>query len=277
MEKKTVHDFEEQNLGMEPEDTERPGWQFAGWYIDPECTKRINPGAKIPDLTTLYPKWVPIVYPVLYELEEGKNSPYNPEAISAVSGIVKLYPAQCPGRQFAGWYWKGQKVEYLPEGLTEPVKLKAVFRDPVRIHFMTGKGSRIDAVQCSEKGILEKAPVPMRIGYTFLGWFFDPEGKRPWHPDDVFEEDTLLYAGWSLTEFPIVLDLAGGQLMEPFPSSYSVAAPSILLPNPIRPGYRFGGWVNGRGQKTLLIRRGTIGAQQFRAVWIEETPEIFVV
>lgn len=83
--------------GMTTPSSEKPGWQFAGWYIDPECTKRINPGGKIPEMTSLYPKWVPIVYPVLYELEEGENSPYNPEAVSALSGIVKLYPAVSSG------------------------------------------------------------------------------------------------------------------------------------------------------------------------------------
>ena len=39
---------------------ERKGYHFAGWYIDKECTKRINPGGILPHTMSLYDKWIPI-------------------------------------------------------------------------------------------------------------------------------------------------------------------------------------------------------------------------
>lgn len=34
----------------------REGYQFVGWYIDKECTKRLNPGGVLPHSVTLYDK-----------------------------------------------------------------------------------------------------------------------------------------------------------------------------------------------------------------------------
>ena len=32
----------------------REGYQFVGWYIDKECTKRLNPGGVLGSLTPLF-------------------------------------------------------------------------------------------------------------------------------------------------------------------------------------------------------------------------------
>ena len=50
---------------------ERKGYHFAGWYIDKECTKRINPGGILPHTMSLYDKWIPIWYPVVYQTDGG--------------------------------------------------------------------------------------------------------------------------------------------------------------------------------------------------------------
>ena len=52
---------------------ERKGYHFAGWYIDKECTKRINPGGILPHTMSLYDKWIPIWYPVVYQKDGGMN------------------------------------------------------------------------------------------------------------------------------------------------------------------------------------------------------------
>lgn len=63
-------------------ENEREGYQFIGWYIDPQYTKRINPGGKLPGAVTLYDKWVPIIYPVRYQCNGGINCAGTP-AMSA--------------------------------------------------------------------------------------------------------------------------------------------------------------------------------------------------
>lgn len=253
----------------------RPGWEFAGWYIDEACTKRLNPGGKIPEALQLYPKWIPIVYPVIYDLNGGVNSPYNPQSVSALSGILKLYPASCEGRQFAGWYWKGKRIEYLPEDIEEPVHLQAHFRQPAIVHFHTGAGSRISPVSVQSDGRLETMPVPVRIGYTFTGWYADAACRQRIETDHVFEEDSLLYAGWQLTQFPIEFDLDGGELPEIPPAMYTVASPTLVLPVPHKEGYRFLGWQSGRTMPVLVLRKGTIGPQHFKAVWQKENWQVF--
>ena len=39
---------------MEKEQEHRKGYLFGGWYIDEECTKRLNPGGILPTTMTLY-------------------------------------------------------------------------------------------------------------------------------------------------------------------------------------------------------------------------------
>ncbi|WP_300963456.1 InlB B-repeat-containing protein, partial [Faecalibaculum rodentium] len=86
---------------------ERPGYQFAGWYVDEARTKRINPGGKLPSAITLYDKWIPILYPVSYDMNGGTNSRKNPQFISVESGVISLHPARKPGYRFDSWILEG--------------------------------------------------------------------------------------------------------------------------------------------------------------------------
>ena len=56
----------------------REGYQFVGWYIDKECTIRLNPGGVLPHSVTLYDKWIPIWYPIEYDVDGGVMSRRNP-------------------------------------------------------------------------------------------------------------------------------------------------------------------------------------------------------
>ena len=64
---------------MEKEQEHRKGYLFGGWYIDEECTKRLNPGGILPTTMTLYDKWIPIWYKIHYDLDGGMNSRLNPQ------------------------------------------------------------------------------------------------------------------------------------------------------------------------------------------------------
>ena len=72
---------------------ERKGYTFDGWYIDPEFTKRLNPGGILPHELTLYDKWSLIEYDITYDLDGGINSENNPKTVNIESGVLPLYPA----------------------------------------------------------------------------------------------------------------------------------------------------------------------------------------
>ena len=116
---------------------------FAGWYIDKECTKRINPGGILPHTMSLYDKWIPIWYPVVYQTDGGMNSRKNPKYITIESGVIRLYPAKKQGKIFEGWYLDGKRVEYIPERQCQPVTLVAKYRDFNTVQFETFGGAII--------------------------------------------------------------------------------------------------------------------------------------
>ncbi len=91
-----------------------------------------------------------------------------------------------------------------------------------------------------------RLPVPVRDGYTFLGWFTATEGGERITEETVMtaDGDHTLYAQWEVkTSFLITLDANGGRV-SPYQN------PIILkkgdkygtLPEPVREGYKFLGW-----------------------------------
>jgi uncharacterized repeat protein (TIGR02543 family) len=252
----------------------REGYDFAGWYLDPECTKRINPAASLPSSIRLYPKWVPVTYNVIYNLSEGENSIYNPKTITAESGVLKLFPAKCEGKVFQGWYCDDKKVEYLPEKNAGDIYLEGRFVSLPSVHFETGAPMKIADQICSENGRLKTIPSPLQIGYRFAGWYHDPQFKRILEPGFIFIQDATVYAKWELMEYRIYFDTDGGELLSDFPESYSVLSPSRLLPRAQKPGFRFGGWFDPRGNQVLLLRKGNIGQQNFKARWIPAAKKV---
>lgn len=251
---------------------ERPGYRFEGWYVDPERTKRLNPGGRLPQSVQLYPKWSLEVYPIYYDLEEGVNSSRNPHTLTVESGIIKLYPAYARGKQFAGWYLDGKKVSFIEEGITHPITLKGYFQDPVPIHFETYQGSKAADVLTDENGRIEKWPTPLRPGYQIAGWSMDPMDRQPVELDHTFLKETTLYARWALQPFTITLDADGGLL----PSGrqkleYTIETPSFLLEHPVREGYRFAGWKDDRNNAHRIVRKGSIGDRHLKAEWVDDT------
>lgn len=256
---------------------DREGYIFDGWYIDPELTKKLNPGGRLPSTVKLYPKWIPKTYPVYYDLEEGLNSPYNPHEIRYHSQIVKLYPARAKGRQFVGWFLNGKRVEYLGELEPGPVYLKGVFQDPVRVRLDTGGGAKLADVVVSLNGYIDKLPRPLRIGYDFVDWYMDPQFVHRYRSDYTFIKPSSLYAKWKIKHYKIEYDLDGGVFEETPVRSYTHLSSTFLLPKASKPGYDFAGWHDERNNRHLMIRKGSIRDHYFKAKWIARNQEQFFI
>lgn len=85
-----------------------------------------------------------------------------------------------------------------------------------------------------------RLPVPVRTGYTFLGWTCGDEaveGSGTWQ----IPQSCRLVAVWQADCYRVTLDAAGGTLKEAWLDMIFGAA--YVLPVPERAGYRFLGWV----------------------------------
>ena len=99
--------------------TRKPGYQLEGYYLDPSFTELYVGYAegdedgrewgipafsfeKEPRNCTLYAKWTPRKYNIIYELGEGETSEGNPEEFTA-GECLELNDAVKEGYEFVGW------------------------------------------------------------------------------------------------------------------------------------------------------------------------------
>ncbi len=104
-----------------------------------------------------------------------------------------------------------------------------------------------------------------------------------------------LTANWSLVTYNIGYDLDGGFYYSyddegnikvdangdyipgenPNPTEYTTVTDDIILQNPVKPGYNFIGWYDGRTTSTLaIINKGSTGNLNYTAQWLETTYSI---
>ena len=54
--------------------------------------------------------------------------------------------------------------------------------------YVKRRGLTLDNVRIRNGKLLEELPVPEREGYTFIGWFSDPEYRTPFTASSVTED-----------------------------------------------------------------------------------------
>lgn len=240
-------------------DEKREGYQFVGWYIDKECTKRLNPGGVLPHSVTLYDKWIPIWYPIEYDVDGGIMSRRNPRYTCIESEELLLYPAFKKGVMFDGWYWKDELITSLPSGVHEPVVLEARYKECPTIHFETCGGGQFASCTTNENGLLINLKNPVRPGYTFDGWFWDSEYRWRYNLDEPIHESCTLYARWSVSEYKITYDVNGGITSRRNPKSYTYFSDTIHLLPATKVGYDFVGWYDIRNNPLNSIYEHSMG------------------
>lgn len=244
---------------------EKKGYQFIGWYVDKECTKRINPGGILFNVTTLYQKWLPLNYPILYKVNGGMNSRLNPRTINIESKDVSLFPAKKKDFVFKGWYLDGQPVTKLPEGHYGPLTLEARFAKPFLVEFETNGGADMEPLEVPENGKLLPFRDPMRMGYTFEGWYWDKDYLFPFDKEQFVTNSCTLYAKWIQNIYTIEYDADGGILARSNPKTFTFEDGPIVLKGATKKGYVFEGWYNQFDKKVEFIRKNTMGDMKLKA------------
>ena len=119
---------------------------------------------------------------------------------------------------------------------------------------------------------------PIREGYIFGGWYetsnFEGTAIDRIYPGT--QGDKVLYAKWEavvepVTEYTITYELDGGHLENPI-YIYTVNDLPLILPIPIKTGYRFVGWYTDNAYAYKIEKIDTIGNVVVYAKW-EKLPE----
>lgn len=98
-----------------PENPQKLGYAFAGWFYDAALSQPFNPQAAISADTTLYADWL-VSYSITYQLPQGaENDPQNPVAYTLASVNMTFAAPTREHYDFAGWYIGEVLVTALPE------------------------------------------------------------------------------------------------------------------------------------------------------------------
>ena len=88
--------------------------------------------------------------------------------------------------------------------------------------------------------------------------------------ESVPEVVTTLTAQWTVNQYTITYDLAGGTV-EGNPDTYTIETMAFTLKNPTKSGYTFTGWsgtgLDGENNMTVTIPKGSTGNRSYTAHW----------
>ena len=70
----------------------------------------------------------------------------------------------------------------------------------VTVSFNTNGGETVEAVTLEKGSVLAAVPCASKQDQNFTGWFYDGDCTEPFHSEDPFEENTVLYAAYEEPE-----------------------------------------------------------------------------
>lgn len=188
-------------------------------------------------------------------------------------------PSRRTGYTFASWKDSG----------TMPAENKTITASEESAHWTAntytvtfnangGTGSMENQVYIYDAEQTLTANAFSKNGYEFAGWNTQSDGSGMSYSDaqtvsNLTAENNgtvTLYAQWTMGDYTISYDLAGGTLDTQNPASYHVESESFTLNNPTRTGYTFAGWT-GTGLTGALanvtVTKGSTGNRSYTATW----------
>jgi len=221
----------------------RTGYTFTGWYDDQTGGKQVydqegkctteggywNSSKQWTGTNDLivYAQWKINEYTITFDTDGGTavapiTQNYN-TAVTAPAAPTK------EGYTFAGW------DKEIPANMpAENVTIKAKWTiNQYTITFDTAGGTAIAPIK-QDYGTAVTAPAaPTKVGYTFAGWDKEIPATMP-------AENVTITAKWTINQYTITFDTAGGNEIAPMTQDYGTA---VTAPDaPTKDGYTFAGW-----------------------------------
>ena len=185
-------------------DPVKTGYTFAGWYKDGGFTTQIT---EITQGTTgditLYAKWEPVSYTIIYELNGGTNAEENPASYNVGTETITLKAPTKDKYDFKGWYKDGEfttQVTEITQGSTGDITLYAKWLENYTITYELDGGTNASENPESYNAETETITLkdPAKAGYTFEDWYRteDFTGEAVTEIVQGSTGDITLYAKW---------------------------------------------------------------------------------
>ena len=223
------------------------GYDFIGWYTEPECINEYNFNTPVTSSFTLYAKWdeaKPGTYTVSFETFGGTTI----KSQSVASGEKAVRPAdpEKSGYTFGGWYTDMDcTVAYdfsnaVNSAFTLYAKWIIVVPDTYTVEFVTDGGTEIEAQTVVKDSKATKPADPEKNGYTFGGWYTDTAYSSEYDFETPVTNDITLYAKWTPDVYDVTFITDGGSDVEAQRIEHGEMA--VKPEDPVKDGYNFLGW-----------------------------------
>ena len=126
-----------------------------------------------------------------------------------------------------------------------------------------------------EYSLVEEAalPIPTKTGYTFAGWYENPEFSGDPVKDVPTDstENLNFYAKWTANTYTVTFDANGGTINNGDVTEYTYGVGATLPTDVTREGYAFDGWYEQSdfsGSKVTKITATDTGDKTYYAKWL---------
>ena len=247
-----------------------PSWQSAkikapdsskpykgGWYFDQEFTKPLTESIQVAEDITLYFRWTDEAATITYhnvgnnpEATYIDNDSYGVGSYFTPSSSSSIIGKPNDDNAFVGWFYD----KYLSEQISSGEYIQAESNTDIYLKWSTEKG-QITYHDNYEEGkttpysytlgksqTLRSSALSTRNNYTFEGWYYDAECTRPAPDSIIVEENTDLYAKWSIKIVELTLRLNNGKPSIVIEMEAGSTIDLSKIEEPKLDGYTFAGW-----------------------------------
>ena len=253
----------------------KDGYQFLEW-------KYVTSSLDVSDkddfvAVTLRAVWTTKAYTLTFDLGGGTIKQELPARYGLESENITIGQPTRRGYTFVGWTGTGltepAKKIRIPAGSWGDRSYTALWQaNTYTLTLDANGGTTCDAETVTVTyDSVPVLPTPVWAGHTFSGWYC---GTKAYGSTAYVEDSNLtLTAAWNLIWYPVTYHLNGGKNAANNVSTYNVRT-GLFLSAPTRKGYTFVGWTytgHDSPEKDVSLPAGTIGAQEFTAIWQANT------
>ena len=223
--------------------TNKPGYEFGGWYNDPECTEAET---SVMADTVRYAKFTPIEYSITYNADGGTLPADAVTKYTVESESISLPNPTREGYGFDGWYEKedlsGTPVTQIAKGSTgNKVYYAKWTAGAYTITYVLDGGTNAEGNPSSYTVETETVTLAdaVKTGYTFNGWYSDAAfTTKVTQIVKGTTGDLTLYAKFTVNSYKINWTVDGTVTQLTYEYGAAIEAPA----DPTKEGYTFAGW-----------------------------------
>ncbi len=175
------------------------GMYFDGWYLDRELTKRFYKTQSVTEDIALFARFVPLseMNTVSVYIEDDTIPAYTTLIEDGYRYLITSQPS-VEGKVFFGWFTDPERLTPYNslQPITENVSIyaKLVAEEDLCYVSVCIDGDKPISIGYVERGTTYSRPDPSKEGYTFFGWYCEPERINKFDFSQPITEDVTIYA-----------------------------------------------------------------------------------